>query len=61
MMHLKKIKKAQGMVEFALLAPLLLLILVGTMEFGRIIIVYTSITNAVREGARYGVVVQNAP
>jgi Flp pilus assembly protein TadG len=59
MMHLKKSKRAQGMVEFALLAPLLLLILVGTMEFGRIIIIYTSITNAVREGARYGVVVQN--
>jgi hypothetical protein len=56
---IKRIKKAQGMVEFALLLPLLLLILVGIMEFGRIIIIYTGITNAVREGARYGVVVQN--
>jgi hypothetical protein len=36
-----------------------LLIIVGIMEFGRILIIYTSITNAVREGARYGVVVQN--
>lgn len=55
-MHLRKHKKAQGMVEFALLLPVLLLILIGTMEFGRILIIYTSISNATREGSRYGVV-----
>lgn len=39
-------------VEFALLAPLLVLILLGVMEFGRAYNVQTSLTNAAREGAR---------
>ncbi|TFG69916.1 MAG: pilus assembly protein, partial [Anaerolineales bacterium] len=55
-MHLRKYKQAQGLVEFALLLPVLMLILIGTIEFGRILIIYTSISNAAREGSRYGVV-----
>ncbi|MDF1515176.1 MAG: CARDB domain-containing protein [Anaerolineae bacterium] len=58
-MQLRKNRKAQGLVEFALLLPVLLLIILGIMEFGRILIIYTGITNAVKEGARYGIVVQN--
>lgn len=47
-------EKAQTMVEFALVFPLLLLITYGIIEFGRMLFIYTSITNAAREGARYG-------
>ena len=46
--------KAQGLVEFALVLPLLLLIILGIMEFGRLLFSYAIVTTASREGARYG-------
>ncbi len=52
---LKK-EKGQSMVEFALLMPLLCLILLGIIEFGRVFNAYLVITNASREGARIAVV-----
>lgn len=39
-------------VEFALLAPILIMLLLGIMEFGRAYNVQVSLTNAAREGAR---------
>lgn len=39
-------------VEFALLIPILIMILLGIMEFGRAYNVQMSLTNAAREGAR---------
>lgn len=39
-------------VEFAILAPLLIMILLGIMEFGRAYNVQISLTNAAREGVR---------
>ncbi len=44
----------QGMVEFAIVFPLLLLLLFGIFEFGRIMFVYSSAVTATREAARYG-------
>lgn len=49
-------KRGQALVELALILPILILILMGTMEFGRIFHSYLVITNASREGARAGVV-----
>jgi Flp pilus assembly protein TadG len=46
--------KAQGMVEFALILPLLIALLFGVIEFGRMIFVYSVVYTASREGARYG-------
>lgn len=46
--------KAQTIVEFALILPLLLLVLLGVIEFGRILFLYVTITSTSREGARYG-------
>jgi Flp pilus assembly protein TadG len=43
-------------VEFALLLPVLLTILFGTIEFGMIMYSRELITNASREGARAGIV-----
>lgn len=45
---------AQAMVEFALALPLLLLLIYGTIEVGRLIFTYTSVANASRQAARYG-------
>ena len=39
-------------VEFALLAPVLIMLLLGIMEFGRAYNVQISLTNAAREGVR---------
>jgi Flp pilus assembly protein TadG len=44
----------QGLVEFALTLPLLILILVGVLDLGRLSFAAMTVTNAAREGARYG-------
>ena len=46
--------KGQGLVEFALLIPILALILVGVFELGRAFHVLITLNNAGREAARYG-------
>jgi TadE-like protein len=43
---------SQSMVEFALVAPVLLLLLFGIVDFGRVIYVYVTINQAVNEGVR---------
>jgi Flp pilus assembly protein TadG len=43
----------QNLVEFALLLPILMYILMGIMQFGLIFAVYLTLNNAVREGARW--------
>ena len=42
-------------VEFAVVVPVFLLLLLGMIEFGRAIMVQQMLTNASREGARLGV------
>jgi Flp pilus assembly protein TadG len=44
--------RAQSMVEFAVLAPIFFLLLFGTIDLGRAIYIYNSISDAAREGAR---------
>ena len=45
--------KAQAMVEFALIIPILLLVLVGLLEFGRLFYAWLIIENSTRFGIRY--------
>ena len=45
--------EGQNLVEFALLLPVLMFILMGIMQFGLIFAVYLTLNNAVREGARW--------
>ncbi len=47
-------EEGQNLVEFALLLPLLLYILMGIIQFGLIFAVYVTINNSVREAARWG-------
>jgi Flp pilus assembly protein TadG len=49
----------QALVEFAIVLPLFLLLVVLIFDLGRAIYFYSAIHNAVREGARYGIVDQN--
>jgi Flp pilus assembly protein TadG len=51
-------RRGQSMVEFALVLPVFILILVGIFDFGRAIFAYHTLANASREGARQAVVDQ---
>ena len=46
----------QSLVEFALIAPLLMLLVLATIDGARAVFAYNTIANAAREGARYGIV-----
>ena len=52
----RRFESGQGLVEFALVLPALLLTLMGIADFGRMFAIYSNLFNAAREGARYGVV-----
>jgi Flp pilus assembly protein TadG len=47
-------KEGQGLVEFTLVLPVLLLAILGMVELGRMFLIYTGITSASREASRYG-------
>ena len=47
-----KHRQGQGLVEFALLLPILVLVVFGVLELGRAFFALIAITNAAREGAR---------
>jgi Flp pilus assembly protein TadG len=46
----------QSMVEFALVLPVLVLILFGISDLGRLVFIYADVSNSAREGSRYGIV-----
>jgi hypothetical protein len=52
----KKKQRGQSLMEFALMIPVLMLVAMGIFDLGRVIYYYSTITNAAREGARYGAV-----
>jgi hypothetical protein len=47
-------ERGQGTVEFLLVLPLVVTVLLGIMEFSIVVFSYNTITNAAQEGARYG-------
>lgn len=55
----QKSTAAQGLVEFALVLPVVLLIIMGIIAFAHLIFVYTISVAASREAARYGAAVGN--
>ena len=50
---MKRAERGSSLVEMALIAPVLLIILFGIADVGRAFSGYITMTNAVREGARY--------
>ena len=46
----------QSIAEFALVIPIVLLLLLGFFDLGRALINYSALSNAVREGTRGGIV-----
>jgi Flp pilus assembly protein TadG len=53
-------RRGQGAVEFALIAPLLFLLMLGMLDFGRAVVAYVGIAEAAHEGARQLVLRGNA-
>ena len=54
--HTRHAREAgSSVVEFAVISPILFLVLFGMVEFGRVFMVEQCLTNAAREGARVAV------
>lgn len=49
-------QRGDGLIEFALTLPVLMLIIVAVFDMGRAVYSQTVLTNAAREGARYGTI-----
>ena len=54
MFHRRSSPRAQTLVEFALVMPILLAIVFGLLEVGRLILTYSIVFSASREAVRYG-------
>jgi Flp pilus assembly protein TadG len=48
-------ERGAELIEFALVAPILIFIIAGIIDFGMMFRTYEAVTNAAREGARVGV------
>lgn len=57
---LKKDLRGQSLVEFALVLPILMVLILGMVEFGWILNGKITITSAAREGARTAVIYESA-
>lgn len=55
------VRDGQGLTEFSLVIPLLLLVVLGIVELARLTVGYISTVSASREGARFGVAVAESP
>jgi Flp pilus assembly protein TadG len=51
-----KMENGQTLVEWALVLPVLLLMILGVMDLGRAVYYNSVVYNAAREGARYGII-----
>lgn len=47
-------RSGQAIVEFAVVSVAFFMLVFGTIDFGRAVYMYSELSNAVREGARYG-------
>jgi Flp pilus assembly protein TadG len=48
--------RGSSLIEFALISFMFVILLAGVVEMGRMVLVYTTIANAARAGARYAIV-----
>ena len=51
-----KNQNGQALVEFAIILPILLMLVMGILQFGMMLNAYLTIENASREGARAGII-----
>lgn len=51
-----KSDRGSTLIEFSLVAFMFIIVLLGVIEMGRMVLVYTTVANAARAGARYAIV-----
>jgi hypothetical protein len=51
--------RGQSLVEFALILPILLILMLGILDFSRAVSAYNSVSNGAKSGARVGIVNQD--
>lgn len=51
-----RLKRGQSLIEWALILPILLMLIMFILDVGRGVYYYSNIYNGAREGARYGVI-----
>ncbi|MBM4430362.1 MAG: pilus assembly protein, partial [Chloroflexi bacterium] len=49
-------ERGDGLVELAIILPVLMLMLIAILDLGRAVYAYSVVANCAREGARYGVI-----
>ncbi|MHB1005825.1 MAG: TadE/TadG family type IV pilus assembly protein [Chloroflexota bacterium] len=54
--HQRRSQIGAAMVEFAIVFPVLFLLILGLIDGARLIFAYNTVSNAAREGARFGIV-----
>ena len=54
----RRVASGQALVEFALIMPVLVVLLVAVFDLGRLVFAYNGITNAAREATRTGIIDQ---
>ena len=54
--HVRRNSRGQALAEFAIVFPLLMLLFLAVIEFGRFVLTYEALSNAVREGTRWAIV-----
>lgn len=59
-MRTYKRTSGQTLIEFALVFPLVIFLLLGLFDLGRAVFFYATLNTAAREGTRYGIVLANA-
>lgn len=47
-------RRGNALLEFAIVLPLLMLIIIGCVDFARFLYIFAAVTNAAEEGATYG-------
>lgn len=51
-----KLQSGQDLVEYAIIFPILFVVLMGIFDLGRVVYYYSALTNVAREGARRAVI-----
>lgn len=59
--NLVRDERGAAMVEFAIVLPVLILLVLAVIDFGRLLFLYNNLANAVREGARFAAVQEPDP
>jgi hypothetical protein len=52
----RRATRGQSLVEFAIVSIVLLMLILGIIEMGRLLFVYSVVSNAAQEGVRYGII-----